>query len=197
MHFRRSCAPHGPRCPDPTASAACPNLTDDNNNVSGRIGVDWKPNSAVLAYARFSRGYRGAAFNGQRTTLRRNSTSRAWNGSTPSSSASRPCFGTGGPSSIPPPSITTTATSSSSTPCPLPGGGTGFHTVNAPKSRVTGGELELRAKASKDLELRAAFAAGSRQGRLRRRGLDQEPGQLPLPRVRPCPARPRGRWPWL
>jgi len=65
VHFRGSCAPHGPRCPDPTASAACPNLTDDNNKVSGRIGVDWKPNSAVLAYASFSRGYRGAAFNGQ------------------------------------------------------------------------------------------------------------------------------------
>lgn len=38
----------------------------------------------------------------------------------------------------------------------LPGGaGTGFHTVNAPKSRVDGAEFELRAKATPDLELHA------------------------------------------
>src|SRR5438067_9820248 len=36
----------------------------------------------------------------------------------------------------------------------LPGGaGTGFHTVNAPKSRVDGAEFEFHAKASADLEI--------------------------------------------
>ncbi|MCB7467720.1 TonB-dependent receptor, partial [Lactiplantibacillus plantarum] len=34
------------------------------------------------------------------------------------------------------------------------GGGTGFHTVNAPKSRVTGAELEFRAKVTADFEIR-------------------------------------------
>ena len=40
----------------------------------------------------------------------------------------------------------------------LPGGaGTGFHTVNAPKSRVDGAEFEVRAKVLDDLELRGAL----------------------------------------
>ena len=40
----------------------------------------------------------------------------------------------------------------------LPGGaGTGFHTVNAPKSRVDGAEFEFRARATQDLELRAGL----------------------------------------
>jgi iron complex outermembrane recepter protein len=37
----------------------------DNNNTSGKVGADWKPNDATLIYATFSQGYRGAAFNGQ------------------------------------------------------------------------------------------------------------------------------------
>ena len=40
----------------------------------------------------------------------------------------------------------------------LPGGaGSGFHTVNAPKSRVDGAEFEFRAKATDDLEIRSAL----------------------------------------
>jgi iron complex outermembrane receptor protein len=40
----------------------------------------------------------------------------------------------------------------------LPGGaGTGFHTVNAPKSRVDGAEFEFRARVVEDLELRAGL----------------------------------------
>ncbi|MFA7441275.1 MAG: TonB-dependent receptor [Sphingomonadaceae bacterium] len=36
-----------------------------NNNVSGKIGIDYKPTDRVLLYASYSRGYRGAAFNAQ------------------------------------------------------------------------------------------------------------------------------------
>jgi iron complex outermembrane receptor protein len=40
----------------------------------------------------------------------------------------------------------------------LPGGaGTGFHTVNAPKSRVDGAEFEFKMKANEALELRASL----------------------------------------
>jgi iron complex outermembrane receptor protein len=35
------------------------------NNVSGRVGVDFKPAPDVLLYANYSRGYRGSAFNAQ------------------------------------------------------------------------------------------------------------------------------------
>ncbi|MFA7440834.1 MAG: TonB-dependent receptor [Sphingomonadaceae bacterium] len=36
-----------------------------NDNVSGRIGIDYKPVDKVLLYANYSRGYRSAAFSGQ------------------------------------------------------------------------------------------------------------------------------------
>ncbi|MFA7587221.1 MAG: TonB-dependent receptor [Novosphingobium sp.] len=36
-----------------------------NDNVSGKIGIDFKPTDRVLLYASYSRGYRGAAFNAQ------------------------------------------------------------------------------------------------------------------------------------
>ncbi len=36
-----------------------------NNNISGKIGIDYKPTDRVLLYANYSRGYRGAAFNAQ------------------------------------------------------------------------------------------------------------------------------------
>ncbi len=36
-----------------------------NDNVSGKIGIDYKPTERVMLYASYSRGYRGAAFNAQ------------------------------------------------------------------------------------------------------------------------------------
>jgi len=36
-----------------------------NDNVSGKIGLDYQVSGNVMAYASYSRGYRGAAFNGQ------------------------------------------------------------------------------------------------------------------------------------
>lgn len=36
-----------------------------NDNLSGKIGIDFKPTDRVLLYANYSRGYRAAAFNAQ------------------------------------------------------------------------------------------------------------------------------------
>jgi len=42
-----------------------PTFGENNNNVSVRVGADWKPVDDILVYGSFSQGYRGAAFNGQ------------------------------------------------------------------------------------------------------------------------------------
>jgi iron complex outermembrane recepter protein len=135
-----------------------PTLKQNNDNVSVRLGADWKPTDEVLFYGTFSQGYRGAAFNGQAFTApaelnfagpeRLNSfeiglKSQLWNRRAEFNVAAfhydyrnqqfLDAFA-------------------------LPGGaGSGFHTVNAPKSRVDGAEFEFRAKANDDLELRAGL----------------------------------------
>src|SRR5437016_8010953 len=38
-----------------------PTFENDTNNVSGKVGVDWKASDGVLAYASISQGYRGVA----------------------------------------------------------------------------------------------------------------------------------------
>ena len=135
-----------------------PTLTQNNNNVSIKAGADWKPTDGILAYLSFSQGYRGAAFNGQAfnapaelnfaapeklTAYEIGLKSEWWNRRAEFNAAAfhydyrnqqfLDAFA-------------------------LPGGqGTGFHTVNAPKSRVDGAEFELRAKLINDLELRAGL----------------------------------------
>jgi iron complex outermembrane receptor protein len=135
-----------------------PTLTQNNTNVSIKAGADWKPAEGILTYFSFSQGYRGAAFNGQAfnapaelnfaapeklTAYELGLKSEWWNHRAEFNAAAfhydyrnqqfLDAFA-------------------------LPGGaGTGFHTVNAPKSRVDGAELELRAKVVDDLELRAAL----------------------------------------
>ena len=135
-----------------------PTLTQNNNNVSVKAGADWKPTDEVLVYVSFSQGYRGAAFNGQAFNApaelnfaapeKLNSyeigmKSALWSHRAEFNVAAfhydyrnqqfLDAFA-------------------------LPGGaGTGFHTVNAPKSRVDGAEFELRARATQDLELRAGL----------------------------------------
>ena len=151
-------APQGPRCPDSSGTVICPNLAQDNSNVSGRVGVDWKPGAGLLAYASFSRGYRGAAFNGQ-----------AYDGPVELTFAN--------PERLDSLEVGVKAifwdkraeidaavfhydyrNQQFLENFPLPGGtGTGFRTKNAPKSRVNGGELELRMKATEDLEIRASL----------------------------------------
>src|SRR5947207_2049435 len=131
-----------------------PTFENDTNNVSGKVGVDWKASDGVLAYASISQGYRGVAFNGQ-----------AYNDNSELTFAD--------------PEKLTSYEIGLKTELwqrravfnaaafhydyknqqfldefPLPGGlGTGFRTVNAPKSRVDGAEFEFRAKATPDLEI--------------------------------------------
>jgi len=149
VQYLTSLAPQG---------GVAPELRQDDNNVSVRVGADWKPAEDVLLYASFSQGYRGAAFNGQAFNApaelnfaapeKINSyevglKSQFWNRRGEFNAAAfhydyknqqfLDAFA-------------------------LPGGaGTGFHTVNAPKSRVDGGEFELRLLATDALELRAAL----------------------------------------
>jgi len=40
-------------------------LIDNTTNLSFKVGIDWQPDADALYYASISRGYRGAAFNGQ------------------------------------------------------------------------------------------------------------------------------------
>ena len=46
-------------------SAPTPSFGQTNSNISGMVGADWKAAEGVLVYASISQGYRGAAFNGQ------------------------------------------------------------------------------------------------------------------------------------
>jgi iron complex outermembrane recepter protein len=132
--------------------------SQDNNNVSFKVGVDWKPSDELLVYASFSQGYRGAAFNGQ-----------AFNGPAELTFAN--------PEKLDSIEIGLKAdlwnrrgTFNAAVfhydyrnqqfldAFALPGGaGTGFHTINAPKSRVDGAEFEFRAKATDDLVIRASL----------------------------------------
>jgi iron complex outermembrane receptor protein len=136
------------------AQGLVPEFSKDTNNVSGKIGVDWKPGEDLLAYASVSQGYRGVAFNGQ-----------AYNDPTELTFAD-------------PEKLTSYEIGLKTgfwdrrgvfnaalfhydyknqqflDAFALPGGlGTGFRTVNAPKSRVDGAEFEFRAKATPDLEI--------------------------------------------
>jgi iron complex outermembrane receptor protein len=138
----------------PQGQGVVPEFGQDTNNVSGKIGVDWKPGEDLLAYASVSQGYRGVAFNGQ-----------AYNDPTELTFA--------GPEKLTSYEIGLKAdlwnrrgvfntaifhydykNQQFLDAFTLPGGlGTGFHTVNAPKSRVDGAEFEFRAKATNDLEI--------------------------------------------
>ncbi len=134
------------------------NLSQDNNNVSFRLGVDWKPTEGVLAYLNVSQGYRGAAFNGQAfnfyqeanfadpeklTSIELGLKADLWNRRGTFNAA---VFHYDYKNQQFLDSFT------------LPGNsGSGFRTVNAPKSRVDGAEFEFRAKAGDDLEVRAGL----------------------------------------
>ncbi|MBV8404501.1 MAG: TonB-dependent receptor, partial [Gammaproteobacteria bacterium] len=133
-----------------------PTLENDTNNVSGKVGADWKINEAVLTYLSISQGYRGVAFNGQAyndnteltfaepeklTSYEIGMKSEFWNRRAVFNVAAfhydyknqqfLDAFN-------------------------LPGGlGTGFRTVNAPKSRVDGAEFEFQVRATSDLQIMA------------------------------------------
>jgi iron complex outermembrane receptor protein len=138
----------------PQGLGVVPEFGQDTNNVSGKIGVDWKPGEDLLTYASVSQGYRGVAFNGQ-----------AYNDPTELTFA--------GPEKLTSYEIGLKTgfwnrrgvfnaavfhydykNQQFLDAFTLPGGlGTGFRTVNAPKSRVDGAEFEFRAKATNDLEI--------------------------------------------
>ena len=134
------------------------NLSQSNNNFSYRLGVDWKPMPGMLTYLTVSEGYRGAAFNGQAfnfpqeanfaqpeklTSYELGLKTDLWN--------RRATFNT----ALFHYDYRNQQFLDAFT---LPGGsGSGFHTVNAPKSRVNGAEFELDAKATDDLEVRASL----------------------------------------
>ncbi len=139
-------------------AARHPELGQSNSNVSAKAGVDWKPSDDVLTYFSFSQGYRGAAFNGQAYNSAEELTfaqpeklnsyeigvkSEWWEHRAVLNAAvfhydyRNQQF------------LDTFALAN--------GGGTGFHTVNAPKSRVDGAEVEFRAKVDADLSLGASI----------------------------------------
>ena len=133
-----------------------PTFENDTNNVSGKIGADWRVNEQVLTYLSISQGYRGVAFNGQAyndnteltfaepeklTSYEIGLKSEFWNHRAVFNAAAfhydyknqqfLDAFN-------------------------LPGGlGTGFRTVNAPKSRVDGAEFEFQVRATNDLQIMA------------------------------------------
>src|SRR2546429_634525 len=130
-----------------------PTFENDTNNVSGKVGVDWKASDGVLAYASISQGYRGVAFNGQ-----------AYNDNSELTFADPEkltSYELGLKTELWERRAVVHAAAVHShyknkhnlDAVTLPGGlGTGFHTINAPKSRVDGAELEFRVKATPDLE---------------------------------------------
>lgn len=140
------------------SSAVVPEFTQDNNNVSGKVGIDWKPSDDLLTYLSISQGYRGAAFNGQAfndpselnfaapeklTSYEAGLKTDLWN--------RRGIFNV----ALFHYDYRNQQFLDAFT---LPGGlGTGFHTVNAPKSRVDGAEFEFRAKPTDDLEIGAGL----------------------------------------
>lgn len=120
--------------------------------------MDWKPSDDWLTYFSFSQGFRGAAFSGQAFNApaelnfaspeKINSSelglkAALWNRRAEFDAAlfhydyrNQQFLDT----------------------FLLPGGaGTGFHTVNAPKSRVDGAEFELRLRATHDLQIRSGL----------------------------------------
>jgi iron complex outermembrane receptor protein len=138
----------------PQGLGVVPEFGNDTNNVSGKVGIDWKPGDDLLAYASISQGYRGVGFNGQ-----------AYNDPTELTFAGAEKLTsyeiglkTGFWSHR---GIFNAAlfhydykNQQFLDAFALPGGlGTGFRTVNAPKSRIDGAEFELRLKATPDLEI--------------------------------------------
>jgi iron complex outermembrane receptor protein len=135
-----------------------PSFENDTSNVSGKIGADWRVSEQVLTYLSISQGYRGVAFNGQ-----------AYNDNSELTFAE-------------PEKLTSYEIGAKTEfwsrrgifnlaafhydyknqqfldAFALPGGlGTGFRTVNAPKSRVNGAEFEFQVKATNDLQIMASL----------------------------------------
>jgi iron complex outermembrane receptor protein len=137
-----------------------PRFKDAHNNVSVKVGVDWRLADDVLSYLSFSQGYRGAAFNGQ-----------AFNSPVELTFAKPEkldALEAGVKSTLMDKRLELNAATFYyryhdqqflDTYCAFPtdGGcaGTGFVTSNAPRSRIVGAEAEVRARPTPNLDLRA------------------------------------------
>ncbi len=157
-----------------------PEVGQDNSNVSFKAGADWKPSEDVLVYGSFSQGYRGAAFNGQAFNA-----PAELNFAAPEKLNS---YEIGLKSTF----LNHRAEFNAAVfhydyrnqqfldSFALPGGaGTGFHTVNAPQSRVDGAEFEFRLKANEDVELRAGLGLlHSKYEELKLHGVDLSGNRL-------------------
>src|SRR5262249_18626569 len=131
-----------------------PEFGKDTNNVSGKIGADWKPREGVLVYLSISEGYRGVAFNGQ-AYLDQSQVTFA----DPEKLTS---YELGLKTELGNRRGIFNATlfhydyknQQFLDAFTLPNGlGSGFKTVNAPKARIDGAEFELRGKVTPDLEI--------------------------------------------
>ena len=142
----------------PQALGLSPELSKDTNNVSGKIGADWKPSEGVLAYVSISQGYRGVAFNGQAYLDPSQLTFADPEKLTSYELGLKTELGNRR-------GIFNVAlfhydyrNQQFLDAFTLPNGlGTGFKTVNAPQARVDGVEFELRGKATADLEIGATL----------------------------------------
>ncbi|WP_296594795.1 TonB-dependent receptor [Phenylobacterium sp.] len=57
---------------DPTTGLRHRGLRESWSAVSGTLGVDWKPDTDTLVYAKYTRGYKAGGFNSGTTTLQAN-----------------------------------------------------------------------------------------------------------------------------
>lgn len=145
-YFQQGLAPQG--------LGVHPEFGKDTSNVSGKVGADWKPSEGLLAYLSISEGYRGVAFNGQayndQTELTFADPEKLYSyelGLKTDFGDHRGTFNTAL-------FHYDYRNQQFLDAFALPGGlGTGFRTVNAPKSRVDGAEFELRGKVTPDLEI--------------------------------------------
>jgi outer membrane receptor protein involved in Fe transport len=129
-------------------------LAYNNNNTSGKVGVDWKPDDQTLVYASFSQGYRGAAFNGQAFNAPAELTFAQPEKIDAYEVGSKLEFWQRRASLDLAVFHYNYRNQQFLDTFALPGGlGTGLRTVNAPRSRVDGAEMEFRAKVTEDVEL--------------------------------------------
>ena len=140
--------------PQPQLGGVRPEFGKDTNNVSGKVGADWKPGDGLLTYVSISQGYRGVAFNGQ-AYLDQSQVTFAH----PEKLTS---YELGLKTELGNRRGVFNATlfhydyknQQFLDAFTLPNGlGTGFRTVNAPKARIDGAEFELRGKVTPDLEV--------------------------------------------
>ncbi len=138
----------------PRGGVTYPDLHKDNSNVSYRGGIDWKPAHGQLYYLSVSRGYRGAAFNANAFNYDAEVTF-----ADPEELTS---YEIGAKTEFLERRLQINAAvfyydykNQQFLDTYSANGVLLYRELNAPKSRLQGGEIELKAKVTEDLELRA------------------------------------------